>query len=253
MGQETSKQLSAVTRGVSSLARTSVSSLTMTQRERHSVWLDNRLARLLKIRAQNKQGRVKTLNQVLLKFGQLNEGFQACHKIFDGIDSQGRGQLSMQDVQEAAAAADLGLDTETIVKFFDSADLEGTHQLDFREFVLVITAIYIFRDAESLPHNVDPVIINTFEIILDAFMYFDPFGEGFIRKDGMMAAMSETGSPSAKQSQGRPRQSTLNATISKRFAELDWGNSGEISFKEFLYGLEGWVLEEYEDEPVDLF
>ena len=48
-------------------------------------------------------------------------------------------------------------------------------------------------------------------------------------QDDMMAAMSETGSPSAKQTHGKPRQSTMSAIISRRFAELDWGQSGEHS------------------------
>ena len=56
----------------------------------------------------------------------------------------------MADVQQAAAKADIGLDDHIIEKLFDSADLEGTHQLDFREFVLVIAAVYIFRVSHML-------------------------------------------------------------------------------------------------------
>ncbi len=181
MGQQTSRQLGLTGMDVAGLARTSISTLTLSKRERHSAWLDNKIARLLKVwagramhywsctqgeqryllvttcklriegfavmqtLAQTRSGRVKTLNQILLKFGQLNEGFQCSRTIFNKIDKQSRGQLSMQDVQKAAMEANLGLDNDTIVKLFDSADLEGTHQLEFREFVLVIAAVYIFR------------------------------------------------------------------------------------------------------------
>ena len=49
MGQQTSRQLNAVGTSVGSLARSSVSSFTSSKRERHSKWLDNKLAELLRV------------------------------------------------------------------------------------------------------------------------------------------------------------------------------------------------------------
>lgn len=42
----------------------------------------------------------------------------------------------------------------------------------------------------------------------------------------VMAALGETGSPTAKQARTKPKQTALTSTIGKRFEELDWDHSG---------------------------
>ena len=51
MGQQTSRQLNVTGLDVGGLARASISSLTQTKRERHGVWFDNKIAKLLKVPA----------------------------------------------------------------------------------------------------------------------------------------------------------------------------------------------------------
>lgn len=92
-------------------------------------------------------------------------------------------------------------------------------------------------------NELDPEIVKSFNIAEEAFLFFDASQDGFMDREEVMKALSDTGSPM----KGKNTNWNINNIFAKRFAELDWDNNGQISFKEFLYAVEGWVLDEGED------
>ena len=106
-----------------------------------------------------------------------------------------------------------------------------------------------------------------FDKVVDAFLYFDKNGDGYIEKDEMQVILSEDESgmaassrrhskdPSAKRkgSAGIRRKGSRNGSrggggslasqflTGARWEEIDWDKDGKITFKEFLLAVSGWV------------
>ena len=85
-------------------------------------------------------------------------------------------------------------------------------------------------------------------VVVDAFMFFDVDGSGYIMKDEVMKVM-ESGDMMSPHSDSRgSRPGSRKGPPQLRFDELDWDQNGRVSFKEFLFGMESWVGMETEEE-----
>ena len=74
-----------------------------------------------------------------------------------------------------------------------------------------------------------------YDIVIDAFLYFDKNNSGYLDKDEVMEGFSEGATPSAK------KGVQITGFSGKRFEELDWDKNGQVSFREFLFALEKWL------------
>jgi hypothetical protein len=72
--------------------------------------------------------------------------------------------------------------------------------------------------------------------VLETYLLFDADGSGTIDKDEVMQQIREKAAATASGEAGA--NSLLQAD---RWAELDWDDDGQISFKEFLWAFYEWV------------
>lgn len=212
-------------------------------------FLDVKLAELLKKRADRQQVKASSFNKLLLRFGHLNRGFDKCKKVFHSLDNDGNEVIDLQELAEGCHKLGFDISTEVIDKVFHATDLDGNKSIDFREFIVVLAVLYMIstEDGDKIT-NLDPDIIKSFNIAQETFCFFDASGDGFMDRKEVTAVLLE-GDKGGKQLEGV----AMKGTIARRFEELDWDNNGQISFKEFLYAVQGWVLDEdeYESSPSD--
>lgn len=98
----------------------------------------------------------------------------------------------------------------------------------------MITLLYVMSDM-SVNEDQATLIHNAVQKVLEAFLFFDRDGDGYIEKEEVTEILSEKGQ----------RKSVLSA---ERFDELDWDHNGRVTFREFLFAVSGWVgLEEDEE------
>ena len=80
----------------------------------------------------------------------------------------------------------------------------------------------------------DTLVHNAVQKVLEAFLFFDANGDGYIRKDEVLKKLEAHEGAHAKQ---KTEHGGLTAA---RFRELDWDKSGRVDFKQFLFAVEGW-------------
>ena len=96
-------------------------------------------------------------------------------------------------------------------------------------------------------------LVKALKIILEAYVLFDKDGNGSIDKAEVLAMIEEEGkSKAGEKGAGRKvHKERENVLLSReRWMELDYDNSGEISFAEFVHAFMDWVgiVDEDDDE-----
>jgi len=99
-------------------------------------------------------------------------------------------------------------------------------------------------------------LVKALRIILEAYVLFDRDGSGTIDRGEVLAMIeNETAKANASMPGGtkkRTKDSGGNVLLSKeRWMELDFDDSGEISFAEFVHAFMDWVGIEDDDEAGD--
>jgi calcium-binding protein CML len=220
-----------------------------------SDYLDDKLAEVIKNKAQRQESKASSFNKLLLRFSSLNKGFLKCREVFHSLDADGNNVVDLEELRLGCAKLGFDVSDDLVIKIFDASDLDGNRVVDFREFIVVLAILYMFstENGSDPPPGLDKAIVKTFSLAEEAFCYFDSSRDGYMDRSEVLSALKETGVP-GKRGQGQKRSSTMsesssnNSTIAKRFEEMDWDNNGQISFKEFLYAVQGWVLDEDDDE-----
>lgn len=219
-----------------------------------SDYLDEKLADIIKKKAGRKEARSSSFNKLLLRFNHLDKGFTKCREVFHSLDVDGNNVIDLEELRQGCRKMGFAVNDDMIVKIFDASDLDGNRVVDFREFIVVLAILYMFstEDQGHSPAGLDASIIKTFSLAEEAFTYFDASKDGFMDRSEVMAALKETGMPHKRgtKSQANVKGSSMNNILIKRFEEMDWDNNGQISFKEFLYAVQGWVLDD-DDDKVD--
>lgn len=207
-------------------------------------YLDEKLAELLQNRATKNQLKASSFNKLLLRFGHLNKGFAKCKTVFHSLDNDGNEVIDLQELAEGCQKLGFDISAEVIDKVYKATDKDGNNSIDFREFIVVLAVLYMIstEDGEKAT-SLDPDIIKSFNIAQEAFCFFDASGDGFMDRKEVTAVLLE-GDKGGQQLEGV----AMKGIIARRFEELDWDNNGQISFKEFLYAVQGWVLDEDESD-----
>ncbi|KAJ0103261.1 hypothetical protein Patl1_03687 [Pistacia atlantica] len=81
-----------------------------------------------------------------------------------------------------------------------------------------------------------PKLEATFETLVDAFVFLDKNKDGYVSRNEMAQAISESGERSS------------GGIVMKRFEEMDWDKNGMVKFKEFLFAFTNWVGIDDEEE-----
>ncbi|KAL3141496.1 hypothetical protein ABBQ32_005058 [Trebouxia sp. C0010 RCD-2024] len=216
------------------------------RQQKASDFLDEKLAELLKKRAARSQVKAASFNKLLLRFGDLNKGFAKCKTVYHSLDIDGNEVIDLQELAEGCNKLGFNIGSDVIDRVFQATDLDGNKVIDFREFIVVLALLYMISTEENNnTTQLDPDIIRSFNIAQETFCFFDSSGDGYMDRTEVTGVLLE-GNKGGRELEGV----AMKNTIARRFEELDWDNNGQISFKEFLYAVQGWVLDEDEYEAM---
>lgn len=106
------------------------------------------LCQLLQAKAAGADASAKkvSFNRLLLRFGTLHEGFQACRQVFsDLVGGLEDGELSQAQLQEACRTLGYNLDDASLATIFDGTDIDGSRALNVHEFLATMAILHILK------------------------------------------------------------------------------------------------------------
>mmetsp|Transcript_7229 Transcript_7229/g.17940 ORF Transcript_7229/g.17940 Transcript_7229/m.17940 type:complete len:235 (-) Transcript_7229:492-1196(-) len=181
----------------------------------------------------------KSLNQIIMKFPAILKAFEGIRVVFKQIDTDHNGTIEKSEFVAACERMNVGAEHDVLLKIYEEADIDQDGHVDYKEFIIMITVLFLMTDAHMGVDGVEATLIhNAIQKVLEAFLFFDRDGDGFIEKTEVTKIMSE----------GEKGKTVLSA---HRFEEMDWDQTGRVNFKEFLFTVEGWVGLEVDGEDLE--
>ena len=184
-----------------------------------SIYTENKINQALKKKkAENELLRYHiSFEKILLKFEKLRIVLGYVRTVFDEVATN--GFLNHNGLQTAMTRLDVHMTMEEILELFDFIDLSATHKISLKEFFVALTvgvvldAIPILGSVKSptqqhLPKStVPPPIKRSFStllghqsevgemlnLVVSAYLIFDPDGKGYIEKTQVEKMMEEHG------------------------------------------------------------
>lgn len=209
--------------------------------------LDKRLLQVIKALSTKKVHKQHTFMALLLKFPKIQAGFNKVKDVFRLVDKDSDGMITMPEMLEGLKKIGFQDGDDSLIKdVFESSDFDQSESIQPKEFIVVLAVLFILKEGKGLP-MVDREIIDTFQVVIDTFLFFDKRHSGILRKKDVMDGMKETSTHTHAHQPSGDNANVMSETVKKRFEELDWDHSGQIEFKEFMFALEGWVLDDAEE------
>lgn len=193
----------------------------------------------------DKNGQPVSFEKILLKFEKLRAVVAYVKAVFRE-QSKGASGLNFEGLKEALRILHGPMERQEIADLFEFVDLDDSKVIEFKEFLVALTVGHVLN---ILPHSAAEgsslrqvnlvqvqgltckaedidVVLN---LIVSAYLLFDPKGLGHIDRNSVTHMISE--------SKGKK-----NAMLSEsRWSEMDWDANGSIDFPEFVQAFSTWV------------
>ena len=128
--------------------------------------------------------RFRSLEQIMLKLGAVEKGTARAHSLFKSLDTDGSGTISLEEL--AASRALFSSDDLELIAIFQESDINHDDQLTYLEFLLTLGIVHLLQNqGKGDGGNEDDqgdsaAMAAAFDIIIDAFIFFDKDGSGTI-------------------------------------------------------------------------
>ncbi|XP_022155007.1 probable calcium-binding protein CML21 [Momordica charantia] len=195
------------------------------------------------IQRASKGSIIRSFDSIILKFPKIDDSFRNCISTFQQFDEDSNGIIDRRELKKCFDGLEILLTEEEIDDLFEACDISTAMGVKFNEFIVLLSLVYLLRDDPTAAVFAKsqfgmPKLEETFESLVDAFVFLDKNKDGYVSKSEMVSAIHET--TSGERSSGR--------IAMKRFEEMDWDKNGMVNFKEFLFAFTRWVgLGENED------
>ncbi|KAJ7550628.1 hypothetical protein O6H91_07G110300 [Diphasiastrum complanatum] len=189
---------------------------------------------------------IKALNSIVMKFPIIEKSFHEVRSMFTKYDKDGSGAIELEELAHCFKDLKVELTGIDVEEFYKECDMDSSKGIDFKEFIVLLALVYLLGKSEKAATTYkigSPSLEAAFDHIVDAFLFCDKDGDGYVTKKEMVEVFNGS-------SPGRHSDKKLG---SKRFEETDWDNDGTVTFKEFLLTFTDWVLsvEQGEDDDDD--
>lgn len=200
--------------------------------------IDSKLVKAV-VDAKRRAGRTKvtSFDQIMLQMPILKKGFVKCREYFATMDTDHTGRIGYTQFREQCSKIGLDPNHPMLKEVFETADLDGSHTIEKPELSIIFTIMYLVDSSDNT--YIHPNIVSALDLVEKAFIFFDCTADGFLERKEVFSALKE-----GRSSKGRSNNSAARTL----FDSLDWDKSGNVSFKEFLLGLERMVMEGEDDE-----
>lgn len=218
-----------------------------------------------------------TFERILLRFDKLRVVLGYVKQQFNQVAND-QGKLSHEGLEEAMKRLHVNMSLNDILDLFDFVNVQEKKEISMKEFLVALTIGMVLDAIPSLVdgapvqtgspsqspaaavgkksvgapkpgpgmlrrsfsgflgHNLE--IKEMLNLIVSAYLIFDPEGKGYIEKSGIEKMLAEDG-----------KQGGNNAMLSQqRWDEMDWDANGTIDFAEFVFSFTSWVDLDMETE-----
>ncbi|KAF8394110.1 hypothetical protein HHK36_020315 [Tetracentron sinense] len=214
--------------------------------------LERKMMEAIKQKGGSGRNNFRSINSIIMRFPQFKEGLRNIRGVFEQYDEDSNGTIDREELKKCLQNLQLHLTEKQMEDLFHSCDVNGNEGIQFNEFIVLLCLIYLLMEPSATPHTTSrigsPQLEATFDTIIEAFLFLDKNGDGKLNKKEIVKALNEA-SPWEK-SPGhitKPRFSIYFSFLVV-LEEMDWNNSGKVSFKEFLFTLTNWIGIDTEDE-----
>eukprot|EP00271_Cylindrocystis_brebissonii_P014453 TRINITY_DN357_c0_g2_i12.p1 TRINITY_DN357_c0_g2~~TRINITY_DN357_c0_g2_i12.p1 ORF type:complete len:244 (-),score=61.12 TRINITY_DN357_c0_g2_i12:2034-2765(-) len=211
--------------------------------------LDARLHTALIARHNRTRKVPKNFNAIAVQFSKIDRALRQIKKIFQSVDEDNSQSISLEEMRHCFEQLKVTASASEIEELYKEADMDSNGELSFKEFIVTLAFIHLTHDEPNALGGTSrfglPDVDKAFELIYDAFFFFDRDMDGVLSRPEIRASFSDS---LASEHEGSKYDS-----LSSRFEEMDYDSNGQCTFKEFLFAFLGWVgtAEDDEDEDED--
>lgn len=211
-------------------------------------------------------GKPLSFERILMRFGKLRVVLGYVKQQFNEVAND-NGHLDHTGLEQAMKRLHVDMTLDDILDLFDFVNVQEKKEISMKEFLVALTIGMVL---EAIPALVDGAPVQTgspaqtpngtikkgdaakpgmlrrsfsgflghnleikemLNLIVSAYLIFDPEGKGYIEKSGIEKMLAEDG-----------KKGGNNAMLSQqRWDEMDWDANGTIDFAEFVYSFTSWV------------
>lgn len=196
--------------------------------------IEKRIVSGMKERGASGKSSLKSFNSIIMQFSKFDRTFEAVRGTFKTADKNGNGTIELEELKECFKELQVCYTDEEIEELYAESDIDSNSGIDFKEFIVLLALVYLLEipaDKESKCRLGMPQLEVTFDRIVDAFVFFDKDGDGYVSKNEIVQAINDA-SPGSRHAGSIGLQ---------RFEEMDCDKNGLITFKEFLFAFTNWV------------
>lgn len=208
--------------------------------------LDEEVLQALAKRAEDGRQLPSSFDTFVIKFPTIAKQLRRVRQAFNKYDRDNSHTIDIKELESCFRDLNVLESPAELREYFTEADVDGNHTIDFVEFILALCLLYLTKPVqeELSPQIGAEGVEDAFESIVDAFLYFDTDCNGLLSQKEVHEGFAGH-EPGKRKKEGRHVKE-----VAQRFAEMDYDENGQCSFKEFLLAFVDWVgiSEEEEDE-----
>ncbi|CAM6103084.1 unnamed protein product [Calypogeia fissa] len=184
--------------------------------------ITKRMVEAMAERAKRGQSTIKTFDSIILKFPKIDEAFEAVKTVFKKFDVDRSGTIDLGELRTCFEELQVNFTEEEVREYYEESDLDGSQGIDFKEFIILLALVYLLGEPiEGSSHKAQhskiglPQLEATFDTIVQAFVFFDANGDGYISKEEIIQPINQIS----------PSRSADRLGV-ERFEEMDWDHNG---------------------------
>lgn len=211
----------------------------------------------LKLALDGDSHKLLTLERILLKFEKMHTFMKNIKVLFNEL-SNDKKSLNLDELVEAMNVLHGAVSKEETMDLFDYVDVDGSHRINLKEFLCLLTVALVLkiipafnqvresggadspiRASVSFMHGNNTEIKNMLDLIVSAYLRFDPDCDGYIKAERFTQILeNEQGQGQSKLISSGKGSNNVSQT---KWKEMDFDHNGCIDFAEFVYTFSKWV------------
>ncbi|GFR49003.1 hypothetical protein Agub_g11024 [Astrephomene gubernaculifera] len=185
-----------------------------------------------------------SFNNLMLQLPKLTSGFKKIRDAYSTATAP-TGKVSWGTFR-ALCGPKLGLDptSETLKEVLILPQVDAGVPVTHADLIVLFTVVFLLDDASKRRTIASPDVRGCLDLMEKSFMFFDSSADGCIERKELALALK-----SGTKVFGRKASKTL---ADRLFDQLDWSKDGQITFKEYLVGMERIIIETAGEEEEDM-
>jgi len=221
---------------------------------RAKIGLAGRIVEALKakMREHEKDAHQLSLERIVLRMDKMKMTVASVKRVFKSYAND-KGRIEKANLVRVMGRLHQDLSQEEVDDLFSFVDIDLSSSIDFREFLVALCVCSVLgkltsdkigsaspeqsvRKASGLNNLAQhkKEVIEMLDLILSAYLLFDPKGTGSISAKQVDQIIEEH----CKRSGGAGSDHYLSKQM---WSEMDWNKDGSIDFGEFTYAFSKWT------------